>query len=160
MFAVLSDARIYEFIPGRPPASVEALRKRYEIQGLGQSPDGSETWLNWILIKRETGQAIGCFQATIRPTASSIAYVRNPEFWNQGYAAEAGASVLSHVFEAIEMQEIQAEIDPDNRASIKLVKRLGFCFVRYDEENNDVIFSVHRTGWAHSRTANTSRVGP
>ncbi len=52
MFAVLSDPRIYEFIPSRLPASVEALRKRYEIQGLGQSPDGSETWLNWILIKR------------------------------------------------------------------------------------------------------------
>lgn len=158
MFAVLSDPRIYEFIPSRLPASVEALRKRYEIQGLGQSPDGSETWLNWILIKRETGQAIGCFQATIRPTASSIAYVLNPEFWNQGYAAEAGASVLPHVFETFDIPEIQAEIDPDNRASIKLVKRLGFRFVRYDEANNDMVFSVRRTDWAHSRTANTSRV--
>src|SRR5688572_14098197 len=98
MYPVLADPRIYEHLPERPPSSVEALRARYEVLSRGRSPDGTETWLNWILRLRTTGAPIGFVQATVRRTACSIAYVLHPDHWGRGYATEAVRAVLPHLF--------------------------------------------------------------
>src|SRR6185503_13248208 len=54
MVVVLADPALYAFTGGEPP-SVESLRRRYALQVVGQSPDGTETWLNWIVRRREAG---------------------------------------------------------------------------------------------------------
>jgi hypothetical protein len=61
MYPVLLDPRIYAYLPERPPVSIDALRRRYEVLSAGKSPDGSEHWLNWMLFLRATGEAIGYY---------------------------------------------------------------------------------------------------
>src|SRR5271157_2130841 len=46
MFRPMSDAAIYDYMPGQPPASPSALRKRYAHLEKGCSADGGEGWLN------------------------------------------------------------------------------------------------------------------
>jgi [ribosomal protein S5]-alanine N-acetyltransferase len=147
MYPVLLDERIYTYLPEKPPASVEALRKRYEFLSTGKSPDGTEYWLNWMLFKQDTGEPIGFFQATVRPPSCSIAYVFNPGFWQQGYAAEAGGAIITHLFERYKLSTIIAEIDKRNTRSIRLVKGLGLSFVSHDPESGDDIFEIDRAGW-------------
>jgi hypothetical protein len=65
MFAVLSDPAIYEY-ENQPPASLEALRRRYAALESRRSPDGREQWLNWV-IRLPAGEPIGYVQATVYP---------------------------------------------------------------------------------------------
>lgn len=147
MYPTLLDHHIYKFIPGEPPASVAALRLRFNSLSSGRSPDGNEVWLNWMLFQRSSENPIGYFQATVRRDGCSVAYVLNPCFWKQGYATEAADAILTLLFQKFEIRSITAEINPQNEASQRLVKRLGFAFVRHNADDNDDIFEISRADW-------------
>ncbi len=66
MFGVLQDANLYCHIDDRPPASIDALRRRYRSLARGRSKDSSETWLNWIIFLKHSNEAIGYYQATVK----------------------------------------------------------------------------------------------
>lgn len=55
-----------------------------------------------------------------------IGYILHPDFWGKGYAREALAAVIPHVFTHFDVPAIKADIDPRNAASIRLIERLGF----------------------------------
>ena len=147
MYPVLSDPRIYEYLPDQPPASVEALRRRYELLSRGTSPDGSEHWLNWMLFLRESGEPIGFVQATVRPASCSFAYVLNPRHWRKGYATEACTAVVSNLFERYGVASVRAEVNARNEASLALVRGLGFASVRHDAVEGDDVYEVTRADW-------------
>src|SRR5882672_11356745 len=64
LFALLSDAALYTYLPGEPPVSVEALRERYRRLEARRSPDGSELWLNWVG-RQHNGAYVGLVEATV-----------------------------------------------------------------------------------------------
>ena len=127
VFAALSDARLFALMPEDQPQSLDALEKRYVFLESGKSPDGGEHWLNWIIFDRHTGQPLGTFQATVRDQATSdIAYIVFSAHWRRGIAREAGAGVISHVFNRYPTPLLAANMDTRNVASIKLAESLGF----------------------------------
>ena len=142
MFGVLQDANLYCHIDDRPPASIDALRRRYRSLARSRSKDGSETWLNWIIFLKHSNETIDYYQATVKTDHALIAYVINSQFWQRGFAEEAGKSVLRHLFDASAIGEIRAEINESNDASIKLASRLGFSFKKRNE--NEIVFSLPR----------------
>jgi len=58
MVTVLADRSLYEFIGGEPPTPGRLVR-RYVAQSVGQSNDGSEWWLNWVIRDRTSGALVG-----------------------------------------------------------------------------------------------------
>jgi ribosomal-protein-alanine N-acetyltransferase len=147
MYPLLLDKRIYLYLPEGPPVSVDALRKRYEFLSSGRSPDGTELWLNWMLFEVEGNRPIGFFQSTVRENGCSIAYVLNPEFWGRGYASEAARSIIPYLFQTFNIQSVTTEINPQNEASQRFVKRLGLSFIRHDADEDDDIFEITRLEW-------------
>jgi RimJ/RimL family protein N-acetyltransferase len=126
--SVLSAPEIYEFISDRPPQSVDELRKRYQTLAKGSSPDGSETWLNWIVRDSVSGTAMGYVQATVSKETkiAQIAYVLNPGYWGQGFGSEAIAEMLSILTREYGVHLFEASINLLNQRSIRLMERLGF----------------------------------
>jgi RimJ/RimL family protein N-acetyltransferase len=59
LYKSLLDSRLYQFIPGEPCASPEALEDRYRTLSFGRSPDGREAWLNWAMHLRGSN-VYGC----------------------------------------------------------------------------------------------------
>ena len=49
MSSVLSDPSLYEFNGGEPPTRTE-LTRRYAVQTRGHSPDGTQRWVNLMVI--------------------------------------------------------------------------------------------------------------
>ena len=126
LHAVLSDPEIYRFIPQDPP-SLGQLERRYLYLERRTSPDGTVQWLNWALRLRETGNLIGTIQATIMADkAAMIAYELGPDYWGQGYATEALKWLLDSWTESGEVYSARAYVDTRNKASIRLLERLGF----------------------------------
>ena len=55
-----------------------------------------------------------------------IGYLLDPAFWGRGLAAEALRAVIARAFEVHGLPRIQADVDPRNAASLRLLARLGF----------------------------------
>jgi RimJ/RimL family protein N-acetyltransferase len=127
MAPLLRDERLHEFIGGRP-ATLQELRYRYARQAAGHSPDGAEGWLNWIVRHRETGDAVGTVQATIRldgaRTVAELAWVVVAPQQGRGYAAEAATAMVGWL-DRHGIAALIAHVHPDHRASARVAERLG-----------------------------------
>jgi hypothetical protein len=98
MAPVLDDPGLHDHIGGKPP-TLEQLRRRYRLQVVGRSPDGSQRWLNWILRSQESGRVVGFVQATVTRDddrrVAEIAWVVATAAQGRGYAKEATHAMVS-----------------------------------------------------------------
>jgi ribosomal-protein-alanine N-acetyltransferase len=53
-----------------------------------------------------------------------------PDYWGQGLATEAARAVLEYGFDAVQFRRIYARTDVPNRASVRVMERLGMKFER------------------------------
>ncbi|WP_417069171.1 GNAT family N-acetyltransferase [Niveibacterium terrae] len=143
MFPVLSDERLYAYIPDVRYVSVEALQERYRRLERGSlSPE--ELWWNFIVFRHDLPTPIGYVQATLMPSLrlAEVAYVLSPLHWGRGYATEALSWLISEIGRRGDIDRAQAQIDQRNFASIAVVRRLGFMFSRtmVEETSIDTLF--------------------
>jgi RimJ/RimL family protein N-acetyltransferase len=134
LWAPLSDPRLYEHVPGDPPASLAALRERFTLLSARRSPQGDQLWLNWVMRARSDGLARGRLEATVLPNGSAwIAYEVFVAQWRQGYATEGCRRMIGWLIDELGVQRVGAEVDSLNDASLRLLARLGFQRVQYRE---------------------------
>lgn len=86
------------------------------------------------VVLKATGEPIGMCGLLKRDNLDhpDLGYAFLPEFGSKGYAREAAAAMLDHGAKALGFQAILAIVSPGNAASIKLLLKLGFAFVRLD----------------------------
>jgi RimJ/RimL family protein N-acetyltransferase len=129
MAPLLADAELYAFTGGEPP-TLDGLRARYAGQVSGHSPDGVERWLNWIVRRREDGQAAGFVQAAISedppPVTAVLAWVLGVAFQGQGYAREA-TEALAAWLGRVGVQRLVAYINDAHEASMGVARALGMA---------------------------------
>jgi RimJ/RimL family protein N-acetyltransferase len=125
MATVLADPRLYAFIGGDPP-TLEDLHARYLRQVAGRSPDGTQTWHNWIVRRSEDHRAIGTVQATIDDADGTvdIAWLIGTAWQGAGYGSEA-ARELVRWLRSQGLAAIMAHIHPDNTRSARVAARAG-----------------------------------
>ena len=124
LFPHLHDDRLYRYHTGRP-ANVEELEQRFQKWVTRKSPDGTQTWLNYA-VRRKDGAYAGWIQATIAENVATIGYDIFPTFWRQGYGKEACGELIRTLFLEPEVTRIDAVVDAENAASIGLLEVLGF----------------------------------
>ncbi|MBO6537999.1 MAG: GNAT family N-acetyltransferase [Rhizobiaceae bacterium] len=69
--------------------------------------------------ERAIGKA-GCWRM------GEIGFILHPDYWGLGLAHEALSAVIPHVFGALPVDCLEADVDPRNDASLKLLAKLGF----------------------------------
>ncbi|MFZ5981910.1 MAG: GNAT family N-acetyltransferase [Candidatus Zixiibacteriota bacterium] len=82
--------------------------------------------------EKSTGQLVGWVglgPLDIRPEEIEIYYGFGKEFWGKGYASEAAAAFLRYGFETIGLERIVAIVLPANKASIRVIEKIGLPFV-------------------------------
>ena len=125
MFTVLSDLAIYEY-ENQPPASLDALRRRYAALESRRSPDGREQWLNWV-VRLPGGEPIGYVQATVYPDGrAAIAYELGSAWWGRGLARQAVEAMLAELVAQHGARRLTAVLKQRNLRSLHLLQRLGF----------------------------------
>jgi RimJ/RimL family protein N-acetyltransferase len=127
MAPVLADPALHAFIGGEPGSASE-LSARYARQVAGQSPDGGQGWLNWVVRDSATGEPVGTVQATVSDTdggrSAELAWVIATTRQGQGLATEAASAARDWLRER-GVQAFTAHIHPDHAASAAVARRLG-----------------------------------
>lgn len=84
------------------------------------------------IFEKKTGRLMGfvliglVLRFNVQSARLSYAVFNN--YWKHGYGREAVAATIQFAFSKMKLHRIEAEILPHNRASIALVKGLGFQF--------------------------------
>lgn len=127
MFVVLDDVELHRFIGGAP-ATLDQLRRQYEVLAAGRSPDGSEIWLNWIVRRRDNGQAVGTIQATVTGDdgrmSADIAWVIGAAHQRRGFAREATQAMVD-CLRGQQVESVTAYVHPEHEASMALARAIG-----------------------------------
>jgi [ribosomal protein S5]-alanine N-acetyltransferase len=127
LYAGLSDATLYKFIPNDPLSLVELTEKYHRILRGPRDNNNIELWRNWAVRLQDSGDYIGMIETSIFPSDYAyLAYFMFASHHRKGYAHEACAAVLKHIRETYDIKRVVAEMDVRNTASWRLVESLGF----------------------------------
>jgi RimJ/RimL family protein N-acetyltransferase len=119
---LLDDPALHRFIGGEPLAP-EQLEARYRRLEAGAPPETGEEWLNWVIRRREDGQAVGTAQATVRGDTALVAWVIASAWQGRGYAKAAASALVRWLVE--EGLTVSANIHPDHVASERVAQAAG-----------------------------------
>lgn len=110
------------------PAWTEVSQARdYFASAIGGRDAGR--MLCWAIAEREGDRLIGSttlFAINREQGRAEIGYALRASHWGHGYAQEALRMVLGHAFGTLGLRRIEADIDPRNAGSCRLVERMGF----------------------------------
>jgi len=115
--SILSNLQAMAYWSTPPHETVQQSRDWLQSMIAIQLPDGED-----LIIERD-GKVIGKAGLWRFP---EIGFILHPEFWGQGYAQEALTAVIGRAFSIHGLSRIEADVDPRNTGSIKLLSRLGF----------------------------------
>ncbi|MER7070927.1 GNAT family N-acetyltransferase [Terrabacter sp. NPDC000476] len=125
MAVVLAHPDLYLFTGGEPPSRPD-LERRYALQVHGRSPDGSEIWINRVVVAPDGERAVGYVQATLPVCGShaEIAWVIGRAWQGRGYATQAALRLVGDLRDR-GVRQIVAHIHPEHTASQGVARRLG-----------------------------------
>ena len=66
---------------------------------------------------------------------AEIGYMLKPEYWNKGYVSEAMNTVINYGFQKMKLHTIEANINPHNLASRRVLEKQGFQQEGFYREN-------------------------
>lgn len=96
--------------------------------------------IRFTMIKKESNEIIGScgFNSFDVDNASAeIGYDLAKAYWGNGYAQEGISALIDYAFTTLNLNSIEAKIEPGNVNSIKVVEKLNFTFKgtfqEYDE---------------------------
>ena len=79
--------------------------------------------------------AIGYWRTNLANHRAEIGYMLSPQYWKKGYVSEALKKTIEFGFEEVNFHTIQANINPGNDASRKILLQHGFVKEAYFKED-------------------------
>lgn len=90
-----------------------------------------------VIVRNNDNKVIGTallFKFDEGSNRLELGYALGRAYWKQGYASEALRALLTHVFSAMHVRRVEAEVNPSNVASNALLRSLGFSQEGYLRE--------------------------
>lgn len=125
-FAMQSDPVAMRYWSYPPLTAVEQSQQAFEKN---QRDVAAGDVLAWAIALLDSDAMIGTctlFALDRRHRRAMIGYALARERWGRGHAQEALRLALAHAFGALGLHRVEADIDPRNGASLRLVERVGF----------------------------------
>ena len=126
MFGLYSDPRVMRFW-SFPPWVEQAQATAY-VQRARAAMAAGEIF-PWVIAEASGDQLIGTLtlhSLHLEQRRAELGYSLSPDHQGRGLASEALRLGLRHAFEDLGLRRLEADIDPRNHASCRLVERLGF----------------------------------
>jgi ribosomal-protein-alanine N-acetyltransferase len=135
VFFLRSDKRVMKFLDRQPAKSVEEAQQFIEkLKDIEDKQDG----ITWAITLKEDVKFIGtiCYWNILKEHyRAEIGYVLHPDFQGKGIMQEAICIVLEYGFKTMNIHSVEANVNPNNKASITLLERNNFKREGYFKEN-------------------------
>lgn len=126
VFCVYGDSAVMRYW------STPVFRERAQAQRLIEQVRRSfatRTLVEWGIVRPEDDVVLGtCSIFRIEPVhrRAEIGFALRRDDWGRGIASEAVATTVEFAFGPLDLIRIEADVDPRNDRSIRLLERLGF----------------------------------
>jgi RimJ/RimL family protein N-acetyltransferase len=127
MVALLNDWEVAQWLAIPPFPYRRADARVYVEHVLSNHKAGPAT--EFAIALRESDGIVGSIGLRLLcgdPGSASLGYWLGKPHWGHGYAAEAVRAVIAHGFETVGLQRLEAETDPDNAPSERVLAKVGF----------------------------------
>lgn len=87
------------------------------------------TAIQYAIIGRQQSRAIGScllFHLDAGSARAELGYVLGRQYWGRGYMREALTALIHSAFGNLQLRRLEAEINPENTASVRLLGGVGF----------------------------------
>jgi len=132
IYFLRSDERLLQYLGRSPEKSIETAA--IFISNIHQQEKKGEGIL-WGISVHDNPKIIGtiCYWRIVREHfRAEVGYLLHPEYQGHGYMHEAMEKVIDYGFNTMHLHSIEANVDPQNMASRKLLERNHFikegCF--------------------------------
>ena len=135
IFFLRSDKRVLEYLDRAPAVTIEEAA--VWIQKINDLEKNNEA-VTWAITFKNDVTLIGtiCFwNITKEHYRSEIGYALHPGHQGKGIMQEAMIAVLEYGFTTMKLHSIEANVNPNNLSSIKLLERNNFVREAYFKEN-------------------------
>ena len=125
-YALHSDPRVMRYWSFPAWTQLSQAQPRFDGALAGRDPD---RLLCWTIAGRDDDRLIGgvtLHSINREQGRAEIGYALRPDHWGLGYAQDALRLALAHAFEELGLRRVEADIDPRNESSCRLVERMGF----------------------------------
>lgn len=132
-YAVLrASPAVMRFFPKRPETPQEAARRlvtsfvdNWRERGYGP----------WAAIEKSSGRFLGHLGLRFVPEfgETEVLYMLHDWAWGQGYATEGALAARDHGFGALGLARLMAIAVPENRASTRVMEKIGMRYERMAE---------------------------
>jgi ribosomal-protein-alanine N-acetyltransferase len=126
LLAVNGDDEVTRFLPYATWRGLDDARAWLARMEALRAAGGAQ---QLVIERRADGRVVGTvllFKHDEGSARAEIGYVVGRPHWRNGYAREALAGVCGHAFAELGLRRIEAEVNPDNIASHRLLLALGF----------------------------------
>ncbi len=126
LLAINGDPEVTRFLPYDAWQSIDDgiawLRRMEALAGTGSGQQ-------LVVVRNADARVIGTlllFKFDERSSRLEVGYVLGRQYWRQGLMREALEAICTHVFSAMSIRRIEAEVNPANVASNRLLQGIGF----------------------------------
>jgi ribosomal-protein-alanine N-acetyltransferase len=135
LFALRSDREVLTYLDRAPAASLEEVGEL--IQRI-QDDWVNNVSINWAISlpgQEDLIGTIGFWKIDKAHHRAEIGYMLLPAYHRQGLMQEAMRAVLAYGFRQMKTHSVEANVNPNNMASIRLLRKFGFVQEAYFKEN-------------------------
>lgn len=135
LFILRSDKRVMRFIDRPIAQSTEDAAKLIRIINDSLNNNDGITW--GITLKNDSKLigTIGFWKITKEHYRAEIGYLLHFGYQGRGIMQEAFNAVLDYGFKVMKLHSVEANVNPENAASIKILERNKFTREAYFKEN-------------------------
>jgi ribosomal-protein-alanine N-acetyltransferase len=135
LFLLRSNREAMQYIDRPPAESVDDAHKLIRvIEDLLAAGDGI-TWGIYLKDQPELIGTIGLWRIIKEHHRAEIGYLLHPSWQRRGLTNEALVKVLDYGFSVMKIHSVEANVNPLNEASIRLLEKNGFVREAYFKEN-------------------------
>jgi len=94
--------------------------------------------INWAIVDKSNHQLVGSFsfwRLIKTHCRAEIGYSMHPDYWGQGIMNETFKTLIEFGFNNLQLHSLEANVNPQNDQSIKLLERVGFKKEAHFREN-------------------------
>ena len=159
---------VARFLPWHPRDEQGAREALTRHQTLTVEIDGQG--LTLAAFDKGTGRLVGDFVLILRSVEhrrGEVGYVLHPDFAGQGLSTEGARAMLDIAFERLQLRRVIGRIDARNRASARVLAKLGLRHEAHLVQNelfkgewtDEDDFAILREEWQKLRSGDVEKAG-